>query len=132
MIFVDTNYFLRFLLSDIVSQHNEAKTLFFDAAEGKTSVFTSTIVIFELYWVLTSFYGKNKKEVASILENVLAMHFVRIEEREILKNAVTFYGISTFDLEDAYNISYAKAKGMKEFKTFDKKLQRVTSASLKG
>jgi predicted nucleic-acid-binding protein len=125
MIFVDTNYFLRFLLADNTPQHTEAKTLLLAAAEGKKTIFTSSIVIFELYWVLTSFYGKNKKEVASILEQLLAMHFVEIAERDILNEAVSFYKKSTFDLEDAYNIVYAKAKGAKEFKTFDKKLQRA-------
>jgi len=125
MIFIDTNYFLRFLLADSTPQHDEAKTLFLAAAEGKKNIFTSSIVIFELYWVLTSFYGKNKKDVASTLEQVLAMHFVGIAERDILINAVSLYKKSTFDLEDAYNISFAKVKGAKEFKTFDKKLQRL-------
>lgn len=125
MIFIDTNYFLRFLLADITPQYTEAKALFLSAAEGKKIVFTSTIVIFELYWVFTSFYEKNKKEVASILEQILAMHFVVIAERDILKAAVALYKKSTFDLEDAYNMSYAKAKGAKEFKTFDKKILRA-------
>lgn len=125
MIFIDANYFLRFLLADITPQHAEAKALFLAAAEEKKTVITSTIVIFELYWVFTSFYGKNKKDVASILVQILAMHFVGIAERDILKDAVSLYNKSVFDLEDAYNIMYAKAKGAKEFKTFDKKLQRA-------
>ena len=125
MIFIDTNYFLRFLLADITPQYTKAKTLFLSAAEGKKIVFTSTIVIFELYWVFTSFYEKNKKEVASILEQILAMHFVKIDERNVLSDAVSLYKKSTFDLEDAYNLSFAKAKGAKKFKTFDKKLLRA-------
>lgn len=125
MIFIDTNYFLRFLLADITQQHDEAKTLFLAAAEGKKNIFTSSIVIFELYWVLTSFYGKSKKDVASTLEQVLAMHFVGIAERDIFINAVSLYKKSSCDLEDAYNINFAKVKGAKEFKTFDKKLQRL-------
>ena len=52
MIFIDTNYFLRFLLADISSQHNQAKTIFKQAASGKISLFTSAVVIFEIYWVL--------------------------------------------------------------------------------
>lgn len=125
MIFIDTNYFLRFLLADITPQYTEAKALFLSAAEGKKNVFTSAIVIFELYWVLTSFYGKHKKDISTTLEQILAMHFVKIDERNMLNDAVSLYKKSTFDLEDAYNVSFAKAKGAKEFKTFDKKLLRA-------
>lgn len=125
MIFVDTNYFLRFLLADVTAQHAESKILFLAAAEGKKTIFTSTIVIFELYWVFTSFYRKNKNDVASVLEQILAMYFVVIAERDILKDAIALYKKSTFDLEDAYNIVFSKAKGAKEFKTFDKKILRA-------
>lgn len=35
MIFVDTNYFLRFLLKDNQAQYLQAKELFLSAAQGK-------------------------------------------------------------------------------------------------
>ncbi|EKD87523.1 MAG: PilT protein [uncultured bacterium] len=125
MIFVDTNYFLRFLLADIIDQHKKAKALFLSAAEGKKKIFTSTIVIFELYWVLTSFYEKNKKNVAQVLKQILNMHFVSIEERDILNMAVDVYQKSALDLEDAYNMVYAKTHEAKMFETFDRKLQKI-------
>ncbi len=124
MIFVDTNIFLRFLLADVTDQHAEAKTLFLDAATGKKHVVTSTMVLFELYWVLSSFYGKNKKEISHVLTKILSMHFIDIENREIVEKAVIIYKDTPFDLEDAYNISFAKIHGIKDFKTFDKKLRK--------
>ena len=53
--FIDTNYFLRFLLNDVEHQHTEVKNLFLDASEGKADLITSTIVFFEVYWVLFAF-----------------------------------------------------------------------------
>jgi len=38
MTFVDTNYFLRFLLADVESQHQTAKELFRNAALGKVKL----------------------------------------------------------------------------------------------
>ena len=51
MIFVDTNYFVRFLLRDVELQFGKARKLFEDAADGRKVLFTSTIVIFEIYWL---------------------------------------------------------------------------------
>jgi len=122
MTFVDTNYFLRFLLADNLAQHQKAKELFLLAAEGKKKLFTSLVVFFEIYWVLTSFYEKNKSEVAQILNNILKIEFLGIESKEILKEALNIYKKTSLDLEDAYNIVYAKSKKASEFKTFDKNL----------
>jgi len=124
MIFVDTNYFLRFLLKDIDKQHQEAKELFKDAALGEVKLFTSIIVFFEIYWVFSSFYKRNKTELTEILKNVLKMDFIKIKERKLLQKAVEIFEESTSDLEDSFNLAYARKKEALEFKTFDKKLVR--------
>ena len=124
MIFVDTNYFLRFLLKDINNQYLEAKNLFFSASEGKTALITSTVVFFEIYWVLSSYYGRNKIETANVLKKVLSLNFIELEERQILFNSLSLFEKSSFDLEDCYNVCYAKSKGIRSFKTFDRKLDK--------
>ena len=124
MIFVDTNYFLRYLLEDNLPQQREAKGLFLDGATGKLKLFTSDIVIFEIYWVLSSFYEKDKEQIAKILEAILALKFLKIEGRDIFKKALAIYKgeKKDFDLEDSYNLVFAKDRKASEFKTFDKKL----------
>lgn len=125
MIFVDTNYFLRFLIADEPAQHEKAKKLFLEGAEGKKKLFTSLVVLFEVYWVLTSFYQKNKREVAKILNQVLQLEFIRIEDREVLKKAIGIYQRKNLDLEDSYNLAYAKAKGASALVTFDLRLKKA-------
>lgn len=122
MIFVDTNYFLRFLLKDVPRQHQEAKRLFLDGAQGKVKLFTSLVVIFEIYWVLSTFYERNKTQVAGILEEILNLNFIEIENKRLLEEALKIYQKTTLDLEDAFNLIFARSKNAKEFKTFDKKL----------
>jgi predicted nucleic acid-binding protein len=124
MIFVDTNYFLRFLLKDIENQYLEVKKLMVNAAQGEKELFTSTIVFFELYWVLSSYYGKNRPELSSTLRDFLGLEFIRLEERSILREAISIFERSPLSLEDAYNIVFAKKREAKEFKTFDKKLAK--------
>ncbi|HUD45031.1 MAG TPA: PIN domain-containing protein [Patescibacteria group bacterium] len=124
MNFIDTNYFLRFLLNDISEQHKTVKELFLSASEGKVALTTSTIVFFEIYWVLGSYYEKEKTEIVEALKNILKLTFIEIEERQILLNSIKLFEKTNLDLEDCYNLYFAKAKKVKLFKTFDKKLDR--------
>ena len=125
MTFVDTNYFLRFLLQDITSQHLQAKQLFLDAANNKLHLFTSLVVIFEIYWVLSSFYKKDKAAIGKILTDILKMSFIEFENIRILKPAIEIYQKNNLDLEDAYNLTFAKHHKSDYFKTFDTQLSRL-------
>lgn len=124
MTFVDTNYFLRFLLRDVHNQHLEVKNLFLLASEGKTDLITSTIVIFEIYWALSSYYEKNKNDIVKVLQKILNLNFIKLDERQILLDSVVLFNKTSLDLEDCYNVCYAKSKGIRSFKTFDKKLDK--------
>jgi len=124
MIFVDTNYFLRFLLKDIEKQHQEAKKLFLKGAESKIKLFTSLVVIFEIYWVLTSFYQKKKETVTEIIEKIFDLKFVEIENKKLLQAALEIYQKTNLDFEDCYNLALARRKKIKKFKTFDMRLKR--------
>lgn len=128
MIFVDTNYFLRFLIEDNPQQTEEAKKIFLEGARGNLKLVTSTIVIFEIYWVFKSYYEKNKDEIIKILQKVLAMNFVKIEERDLLQSALDLFKVKNLSLEDCYNLVYAKAKKAEAFKTFDIRLAKVFSS----
>ncbi len=130
MIFVDTNYFLRFLLKDINNQYLEVKKLFLKASEGKEKLFTSTIVIFEINWVLSSVYKKSKGERAQTLQKVIALKFIDLAERQILSDSMVVFQNTSLDLEDCYNLAYAKARVAKEFRTFDIKLAKEFNKKL--
>lgn len=124
MTFIDTNYFLRFILADISAQHHQAKSIFQKAAEGKLSLFTSAVVIFEIYWVLLSVYGKNKEQVASTLDSLLDMSFIDFEHHSLLKQSTLLYKNSPLGLVDTFNLLYSKSQRAKDFKTFDIKLSK--------
>jgi predicted nucleic-acid-binding protein len=126
MIFVDTNYFLRFLLNDETEQHLIAKKLFIEASEGKVQLTTSLIVFFEIYWVLSSYYEKDKLETTQMLQKILSLNFIDLRERQTLFNSLSLFQKINLDLEDCYNFYYAKSMNIKPegFKTFDKKLLR--------
>ena len=122
-IFVDTNYFLRFLRDDGQKQAEIVRALFEKAVTDEVVIFTSILVFFELYWVTKSVYKKNKLEVIHLLKKFLSMHFVQIEEKEQLNEAVILYEKRNIELEDCYNLSFAKYRRAQVFATFDKKIK---------
>lgn len=125
MTFVDTNYFLRFLLKDVEKHYLEAKKLMFEALETKVKLFTSTIVFFELYWVLSSYYDMNKIKLLKILNQILDLEFIQLDERTLLRNSLELFTETNLSLEDCFNLNFARAKNAKDFKTFDIKLHKV-------
>ncbi len=123
--FIDTNYFLRFLLDDVHEQNVIVEKLFLKAYEEKIYVVTSIIVFFELNWVLNSYYKKNKEEIIPLLNQLLKLSFIELAEREIFVKALFLYAnTSNLDLEDCYNLFYAKSAEANKFMTFDKKLEK--------
>lgn len=123
--FIDTNYFLRLLLKDDKKQFNIVYKLFQEAVINKVKLHTSVIVFFEIYWVLSSFYKKNKQLCINLLDKILKMDFIQIENRDILKIALELYRLTGISLEDCYNISYSKIISVSEFATFDKKINNI-------
>lgn len=125
MIFVDTNYFIRIIENAREKQTDEVRKMFFGGAKREVELSSSSVVFFEIYWLMKSFYKKEKKELVDVLKNVFDMTFIKWENEKILKEAVNTMEKINFDLEDAYNLAYAKKIGADEIASFDKKLQKV-------
>jgi len=132
MIFVDTNIFLRLLLGDNLHQHRTAKTLFLEGAAGKKKLLTSLVVFFEIYWVLSSYYQKNKSELSSALNKILDMEFISLKERPMIRKAVQLFFETPLCLEDCYNIIFAQSEGAKKLATFDRQLQKHFSQPIRN
>lgn len=124
MIFVDTNYFLRFLLKSADNQYLEAKKLFLEASSGKVKLISSTLVFFEIYWVLRSYYEKNKADLAKTMNKLLELTFIVFDDREILEESLSLFEKENLSLEDCYNLFYAKEKEVLKLATFDRRLSK--------
>jgi len=120
--FIDTNYFLRLFLKDNLSQFKKVYSLFQQAINQEAQLYTSVVVFFEIYWVLSSFYKKNKRKCISFLDKFLKMEFVNIENRVILNKTLQLFIITNLELEDCYNIAYYQNNSLNNFSTFDNKI----------
>ncbi|KKT72561.1 MAG: hypothetical protein UW68_C0033G0008 [Candidatus Collierbacteria bacterium GW2011_GWB1_44_6] len=123
MILVDTNYFIRFIENDNEKQVKIVQDLFLDGIQGIKKLTSTTPVFFEIYWLMKSFYNKQKKDLERVLKDVLDMNFINWQNGETLTEAVEIMKNTGYDLEDAYNLIYCK-KNKAELATFDKKLTK--------
>ena len=121
MTFVDTNYFLRFLLKDIDSQYKETKNLFLRAGRGEENLFSSIVVFFEVFWVLRSTYKKDKRALVEKLDQLLKLNVI-FDDHQLLLESVNLFKRLPLSLEDCYNVVFAKKNNVTDFRTFDIKL----------
>ena len=125
--YVDTNVFLRFFLKDNLSLYNQAELLLRKAKEGKVKIIVSTVVIFEIGFVLKKYYHLEKQEVIKHLNTLIALDYVVVDERDIFQNAIFWYMSSSNSLEDCFLKAKAQKIGAELF-TFDKKLKNLFSS----
>jgi predicted nucleic-acid-binding protein len=121
MIFIDTNIFLRFLLRDNEDQYQQAKQIFTQAARLEVELITSTVVFFEVVWVLAKSFKKDKPLLIQILLEITALN-IGFEQKFLIINSIVMFQNSSLGLVDCFNLLYAKDKQALDFKTFDKKL----------
>ncbi len=119
MIFIDTNYFLRLIINDESVLHTKAKDFFLSAATNANEFMTSPLVLFEVYWVLKSFYKQTKEQRIATLQLILSMNFIELDDRQLLFNALTRFSSANLELEDCYHLETAKANQCDEIATFD-------------
>lgn len=124
MTFIDTNYFLRFLLKDVDAHYQEAMKLFLRTGKGDERFISSTVVFFEVFWVLRSVYQKDKQTLVQQLEKLLKLN-VEFDEHKLLVESVGLFKDLNLSLEDCYNLVLARAKKTRFFKTFDIKLEKI-------
>lgn len=98
-IFIDTSLFIRFFTQDIQEKYVECKSLFEKIEEGKFRPYTSSVVLLEIFFVLTRQYKFNSEVVRNALGEVLQMRNLTLLEKTNMKKALKFY--------DQYKIKFA-------------------------
>lgn len=121
MIFVDTNYFLRFLVDNGTEQYHKSSDLISQATRGDIQLSTDIIVIFEIYWVLGDVYDYNDSQIKSALLQICNFDFLIIDEKPILLKAISNIEKFNGDLEDSYHYFFCQSQKITNIATFDKK-----------
>ncbi|NKB69705.1 MAG: PIN domain-containing protein [Candidatus Latescibacteria bacterium] len=130
---LDTNVIVRYLVEtpeSIPAKFRGVFPFFDDLAHGKQKAYLPPLVLFQTFFVLTSFYKVPTDETAEKLTALLSFKGISTAEKAILCACLRLLQESKLDLVDAYILAYSKAKGFKGVYSFDKDLQRAGLALL--
>ncbi len=119
MIGLDSNAIVRILVRDDETQTSRAEHLI--AASGPNGAFVSLIVLIETIWVVKSVYGRDRDEVLTAVEGLLATAELAIEGEALVRAALSACAGSSADFADTLIGQVNRAAGCSSTATFDRK-----------
>jgi len=119
--FIDTNVLVRHLTGDPPAQAAKA-TAYLQRAD---ELLLPDLILAEVAYVLESFYGTPRTQVAETLRAILAFPPIRVVDAELLLRAVEAYDTHRLDFADAYLVASAERTGIGEIASFDRGIDRV-------
>lgn len=99
-VFIDTNVWLRFLVADQKEKYQACKRLIALNEEGKLRVYTSTVVLLEVIYTLTSFYRISKKEMVKDIKTILSSRNLTLVEKTDFRKALSCFSKHNIKLAD--------------------------------
>ena len=127
MIFIDSNIFIRYFVSDDSNKSKKVEMLFQKIVTGETECFTNQMVIAEIVWVLDKFYNMDKQLICDNIEFIVNTPNLKVKEKNILLKAIESYRNSNIDFIDAYNYSYALVNNASSIFSYDSHFDKLKS-----
>jgi len=123
--YVDSNFFLRFILKDNLNQWIVANGYFKEAKLEKVKLVFLTETIIEIEYVLRKVYKLSRRIILKYLLTLLSINNFEIIDKELLKDALLYYGEKNIDFVDI--IIFLKARSQNaEVLTFDKDFDKIS------
>ena len=122
---IDANVLIRFLTKDDPEKAERTLRLFQKALSTAILYEVPSIVFAELVWVLDSYYGWPRSDIADKLAALLDMPPFYFPDRESLSQALHLYKTLNIDFIDAFLATSALGSSSKRIYSFDKDFDRV-------
>lgn len=90
-VFLDTNIFVRFLIPENPTIHQECAAVIDTVRQGKTKPYISTIIIHELLFILFKIYKLTKTQVLGYTTDILNLRNLTIIEKTDVKAALKLF-----------------------------------------
>jgi predicted nucleic acid-binding protein len=107
----DANVLLRLLTDEPPELASRAARLLEEAQRGELSLKVHPVVVAETVWVLESFYGRSKQEIASALVPLLTDHGLKVEGLRTMVGALEGMAGKSVDFVDALLAETARTRG---------------------
>ena len=124
---LDTNVIIRYLVEDPeeIEPKFEGVYGFFDKIEtGRLKVHVPKLVIFQAYFVLTSYYEVPRAEAAEKLRELVLFQGVQMPGKTVVAGCLERLEHRNLDLVDSYILSWAEDEGITTVYSYDRDLER--------
>lgn len=121
--YLDTNVLLRFHIKDNAQQFAEASQLLEKAKNGELHLILLPMIIFEIVFVLESYYEVPRSKICSIINSLLKAVYIDVVDRKRLLHAFALYKSKKVDIVDCYLYVTASSEDAEVF-TFDKDFKK--------
>lgn len=102
---LDTNVLIRFLTSDKTKKFKGVYRLFESLEQGDCRVELKLIVLFQVIFVLTSYYAVPRGDAARGILGILQYKGIVIKEKRIVRRMIELWHDSRLDIVDCYLVA---------------------------
>ncbi|MCA9880322.1 MAG: PIN domain-containing protein [Thermomicrobiales bacterium] len=125
--FVDTNIFIRLLTGDDPVKERQCLALFRRARNGTITLVTTSTIIAEVTFVLTSraTYQFSRAEVALSLQALLALQSLQLDQKSEVMAALDLWERSTLDFPDCLAAEITRRMALDGIYSYDRGFDRL-------
>lgn len=132
-VLIDANVFVSFLVERNEEQRAAAKALIDAAGDGEIEAFVTQFAVFEVTYVLQSYYGMPTPRVAALTRDLIALPGVTPVDDCPWKKVFDLWPEQLTGLADAASVAVAIANRYDAIATFDQKMiKRMQSAGVES
>jgi predicted nucleic-acid-binding protein len=102
---LDTNVLIRFFTGDKNKKYRNLYSFFESLESGEMRVEMKLIVLFQVIYVLKSFYKVPKKEIGSGLTDLLKYKGITIKQKKIVQRALNLWCEKNVEIVDCYLVA---------------------------
>ena len=124
---IDTNVIVRYLIEDpstIDPRFRGVYTFFAKLEKGLLQVRLTDLVLFQTYFVLTSFYQVPRPTAAEKLGRLLAFKGLCIPDKDVALACLYRLETEKLDIVDAYLLAWADKRGAEGVYSFDAEFRK--------
>jgi predicted nucleic-acid-binding protein len=102
---LDTNVIVRFLVSDKSPKYQNLYSFFEALENGSMMVELKLIVLFQLIFVLKSFYKVPKEQIANGVTDLLKYKGISVKNKSVVRRMLEIWRNNNLDIVDCYLIA---------------------------
>ena len=102
---LDTNVIVRFLVSDKSPKYQNLYSFFEALENGSMRVELKLIVLFQLIFVLKSFYKVPKEQIANGVTDLLKYKGIAVKNKSVVRRMLEIWRNNNLDIVDCYLIA---------------------------